>query len=99
MDESIAEICAAIHGHRLLGFTYRAMARTVQPYAYGVDAGGHPVLRAYQVAGESHTGVPAWKLFRVEEVTDLRTLDETFAEPREGYMRNDPAMTKVYCEL
>ena len=59
MDECIAEFCVAIYGHRRLGFTYRAMARAVQPYAYGVDGGGHPVLRAYQAAGESHTGVPA----------------------------------------
>jgi hypothetical protein len=99
MVVSDAEICSAIHGHHLVRFIYRGKQRIAEAYAYGLDAGGHPILRAYQVAGESDSGVPAWKLFRLEEVAECAVLDDTFDAPREGYMRNDPAMTKVYCEV
>jgi predicted DNA-binding transcriptional regulator YafY len=97
IDET--ELCRAIHEHKRLKFLYRGAERVVEPYAYGVSDGGHPVLRAYQVRGESPSRVPAWKLFHLEEMSDFALLDETFDEPQQGYMRNDPTMTKIYCEL
>jgi len=99
MVENESDIYTGIHGRRLLEFVYRGRRRVVEPYAYGADAGGHPILRAYQASGESDSGVPAWKLFRFEEIAELNILEDTFEGPRAGYMRNDPAMTKVYCEL
>ena len=30
---------------------------------------------------------------------EFTTLENVFGDPREGYMRNDPTMTKIYCEL
>jgi len=96
-DETL--ICQAIHQQRQVAFLYRERDRVVEPYCYGVDAGGASVLRGYQVTGESDTGAPAWKLFRVRETTGLRVLDERFDAPHERYVRNDPSMSKIYCEL
>jgi len=96
-DETL--ICQAIHERHRVEFAYCDRLRIVEPYSYGIDAGGAPVLRAFQIAGESDSGVPAWKLFRVREMTDLRVLDEIFDEPHSGYMRNDPSMSKIYCEI
>jgi hypothetical protein len=93
------DICNAIHHRKRLEFVYRECIRIVEPYAYGVGPSGHPLLRAYQVSGEAKTGVPAWKLFRMEEVTEIIVRDDGFSEPNPGYQRNDPAMTKIYCEL
>lgn len=93
------ELCDAIHRRRRVRFWYRGGMRTAEPYAYGVDDGGHPILRALQVSGYSRSRGHGWKLFRVEEIEEFRMLDETFPEPEEGYMRNDPAMTKIYCEI
>jgi hypothetical protein len=93
------DICNAIHHRKRLEFVYRECIRIVEPYAYGVGPSGHPLLRAYQVAGEAKTGVPAWKLFRMEEVAEIIVRDDGFSEPKPGYQRNDPAMTKIYCEL
>ncbi len=93
------EICDAIHKRRRVRFWYRGGIRIVQPYAYGVAAGGHPILRAYQVSGYSRSGEHGWKLFRVDEIKEFTTLDETFEGLQEGYMRNDPTMMKIYCEL
>jgi hypothetical protein len=93
------EICQAIHHRRCLQFWYRGGTRKVEPYAYGVSDGGHPILRAYQVEGHSHSRSQGWKLFQAEEIREFEVLDETFEAPRAGYMRNDPTMTKIYCEL
>ena len=93
------EICQAIHGRRLLRFWYRGGLRTVEPHAYGISDGGHPILRAYQVSGFSHSSMPGWKLFHVDEIREFTPLEEIFEVPRDGYMRNDPTMTKIYCEL
>ncbi len=93
------EICDAVHKHRRVQFWYRGGLRKAEPYAYGVGDGGRPLLRAYQVSGHSHSAAQGWKLFHVEEIREFTTLDEQFEGPREGYMRNDPTMTKIYCEL
>jgi len=93
------DICAAIHRRQLLRFAYDPGMRTVEPYAYGVGEGGRELLRGFQIAGGTHSLEYAWKLFRVDEISGLVVLDETFEGVREGYMRNDPSMTQVYCEL
>ena len=93
------EICDAIHKRHQVRFRYRGGVRTVEPYAFGVGDGGAPLLRAYQVSGYSPSREVGWKLFHVDEVEEFVVLDATFAGPRPGYMRNDPTMSKIYCEL
>jgi len=93
-----AEICAAIHKHKILRFRYDGGERFVEPYAYGACE-THELLRAYQVSGFSRSRQSGWKLFRVEEISDLTTLDETFENPRPGYMRNDPCLEVAYAEV
>jgi predicted DNA-binding transcriptional regulator YafY len=95
----ISDICTAIHKRQRLQFWYNSGVRVVEPYAYGVGDGGHELLRAYQVSGFSHSREEGWKLFHVDEMHEIEILEEGFEEPRLGYMRNDPTMTKVFCEL
>ena len=93
------EICNAICKHQRVRFWYRGGIRTVEPYAYGVADGGHPVLRGYQVSGYSWSREQGWKLFRVEEMAEFTPLEERYERPKEGYMRSDPTMVKIYCEI
>ena len=93
------EICDAIHKRRRVRFWYRGGIRTVEPYAYGVGDGGRPLLRALQVSGHSHSREHGWKLFQVDEIKEFTVLAEAFEGPPVGYMRNDPTMTKIYCEI
>ena len=92
------EIAKAIHERKLLRLSYGGGARVVEPYVYGACE-THELLRAYQVSGYSSSRATGWKLFRVEEITDLLVLDKRFGEPRDGYMRNDPCMEVVYAEV
>lgn len=93
------EICDAIHRHQRLRIWYRGGWRIVEPYAFGVADGGSPILRAYQISGHSLSREVGWKLFKVEEIEEFSVESETFEAPRAGYMRNDPSMTTIYCEL
>jgi len=95
----IQDICDAIHRRRLLQFSYEPGLRIVEPYAYGVGDGGHELLRAYQVSGDSFSHEEGWKLFHIDKMSDIVTLEETFPQPRLGYMRNDPSMGMVDCEI
>ena len=94
-----SEICTAIHKRKLLQFYCEPGDRIVEPYAYGVGPGGRELLRAYQRAGQSNSREEGWKVFHVEDLEDIFILDDGFEAPRRGYMRNDPAMTKIYAEV
>lgn len=74
------KICDAIHKRNRIRFWYRGGTRTVEPYAYGVADGGHPILRAYQVSGFSRSREHGWKLFRVDEIKGLSTLEEMLGQ-------------------
>ena len=93
-----SDLCAAIHHRCRIQFGYEPGMRIVEPYAYGVGDGDHELLRAYQISGDSFSREEGWKLFHVDKMSDITLFDETFDEPRLGYMRNDPSMTMIYCE-
>lgn len=94
----VSEISTAIHQRQRLRFSYGGGMRVVEPYAYGACE-THELLRGYQTEGFSTSRARGWKLFRVEEISDLTRLDENFTEVRAGYMRNDPCMEVVYSEI
>ena len=93
-------ICQAIKRHSLIQFSYDFAEITVEPYAYGATRGQREVLRAYQVAGGSLSNEPqGWKMFVVVEMYQLTVLEDTFANPRDGYTRNDKALHRVFCQV
>lgn len=95
-----AIIANAIRNKRVLRFTYRGHARTVEPHAYGVSSANNEVLRCYQTAGTSESGaVPDWKLMLVNEISGLSDAGTGFAGPRPGYKKDDKGMTTIYVQL
>jgi hypothetical protein len=58
--------------------------RLIEPYVYGISRAGNSVFRAYQYEGDTFRGIPKWKLFRLDRVTDWQPTDNHFnAQPRE----------------
>lgn len=93
-------IADAIHHRHLLHFSYAGHARVVEPHTYGIDNQGNRTLCGYQVSGGSDSGKPqGWKFFRVERMTDMRVLEQTFAVPRPEYRRNDQAFATIEAQL
>ena len=97
---AIVSIATAIQGRNLLSFIYDGFQRTVEPHTFGVDAKGHPALRAYQVSGGSDSGeYIGWKLFHANEMRGVTMQPQTFAGPRPGYKRGDKAFASIRAQL
>lgn len=50
--------------------------RLIYPVAYGMSSAGNPVVRAFEDSGDTLTGVPAWKFFRVDRILWWRTVKD-----------------------
>ena len=67
----------AIENTRMIQFTYHGRDRFVEPHDHGILNGSAQLL-SYQVAGSSSRRLPNWLLTKVDEMTDLVLLDQTF---------------------
>ena len=74
--------------------SYKESSRTIEPYTLGSNLNtGKTLLRAFQVDGESSSGeTEGWKLMDVNKLDSIEIDGGTF-QVREGYKRNDVAMT------
>lgn len=52
--------------------------RYIEPYVYGLTKAGNQALRAYQYWGDTKTGTPAWKLFRLDRIESWEETDNIF---------------------
>lgn len=62
-------------------------SRVIQPMALGTTKKGYPVVRAFQVSGNSRRGAPKWKFFRLDRVTSWRPMRNKrfFNTPDDSY--------------
>jgi hypothetical protein len=88
-----------IRNRRYLTFTYKGIARKVQPAAVGVSRAGNDVLRCYQTKGGHNTDGHDWNLCALSEISSLSVTGEQFDAPPPGYNRGDKGMVKIYAEL
>jgi hypothetical protein len=67
----------AIENKRMIRLAYHGRARIVEPHDHGILNGAVQLL-SWQVAGSSSRPLPNWLLTKVDEMTDLVPLDQTF---------------------
>lgn len=62
-------------------------SRVIQPMALGTTKKGYPVVRAFQVSGNSRRGAPNWKFFRLDRITSWRPMKNKkfYAPPDSSY--------------
>ena len=76
----------ALKEKRVVVFTYKGHARTVEPHALGKGTEGKPVLLAWQTAGGSQTEPPpGWRVFSLAEIKELKQGEATFAKARPDF--------------
>lgn len=93
-------LCHAIAGRSLLMFGYRGTVRVVEPHLYGRNTAGHDALSAWMQPGWSRTDPDgAWRMFLVDDLSDISILPERFAEARRDYNPRDPHFEEVYCQV
>ena len=70
-------LCSAIENTRMIRFAYHGKDRIAEPHDHGILNGAIQLL-SWQVAGRSSRPLPNWLLTKVDEITDLEQLDQTF---------------------
>ena len=61
----------------MIRFTYHGKDCIAEPHDHGILKGSVQLL-SWQVAGRSSRPLPSWLLTKVDEITDLALLDQTF---------------------
>ena len=76
--------------------------RLIEPVCFGYSKSDNPVLRAWDLEGDSHTAyngeqpLPGWRLFRLDKVLTYKPSGENFTSPRPGYNpKGDKSMNRV----
>jgi len=67
----------AIENTRMIRFAYHGKDRMAEPHDHGILKGSVQLL-SWQVAGRSSRRLPNWLLTKVDEITDIVLLDQTF---------------------
>ena len=71
----------AIQNRHMIRFAYHAKDRLAEPHDHGI-LGGTVQLLSWQVAGSSSRPLPNWLLTKVDEMSDIILLDQTFSGGR-----------------
>jgi hypothetical protein len=96
----MAKACDALKTSRRLELDYAGQTRVVEVHAVGYSREDKPLVRAWQVRGGSTGGsTSGWKLFRLDDVSSSKIIDEVSEAPRRGYRRGDPAIHRIVAEL
>ena len=93
------QICAAIASKRHIVFSYDGLPREIEPHAHGTSSKGKEVVKGFQTDGQSSSGPLGWRLWDVGKMESFRVSESEFSDMRPGYVRGDPQMHPVHCEL
>jgi hypothetical protein len=90
----------AIREQRVLRFTYRGLARVVEPHAYGRNSRDDAVLHAFQTEGGSASRPPpGWRTFSAGLIEAPSLGEQTFAHARDGYSPNELRLDPLWAEV
>lgn len=87
-------ILEAMDSMQLLVFRYGDSDRVAAPFAVGISSEGNPLMRGYQLEGESKSGRgEGWRVFQVQMMDDLMNHHDFF-DPEDFDF--DPAYPWIY---
>ena len=77
--------------------------RYIEPYVYGSTSKNNPAIRAYQYYGDTKTGVPRWKLLRLDRIESWQPTENKFEiEPQargwaaQSFNGNDKSLPSIF---
>lgn len=97
VEVSRNEVIKAIDGKYRVNIYYAgddntaAGKRHIEVYAFGLSKDGNPVIRAYQVFGDTKTFVPRWKLFRLDRIMRWEPTEFRYYSPVSSRGTNIPS--------
>jgi hypothetical protein len=92
--------CEALNSARCLELRYDGYTRVVEVHAAGRNKLGEAVMLVWQIAGGSSSGTSTgWRRLKLDEVRSAALTSQASAAPREGYLRNDPTIARILCQV
>lgn len=93
-------LVVALNENRTVSFMYDDKPRTVEIHAIGYSTkDDSPIMRGFQVDGESSRPTPCWALFTISKIEDLAIDDQQSFAPRDGYKLNDKQMSGIIAQV
>lgn len=99
LDQKKDLLCRAITDKYLVQFRYDGRSRIVEPFCCGISATGNYVLRGFQIRGADKTKPLCWRLYELEEISQLSVTQHSYKGKRSDYNPEDIAMTKIFCRI
>ncbi len=97
MDIELA--CEALRSGRVLEANYEGHVRSLEVHVVGYHE-NEGIMRVWQIRGGSSSQQPTgWKLMYLKKVRNAAISAEQSQAPRPGFKRNDPAMSRILCEV
>jgi len=92
--------CEALNAARCLELRYDRYTRVVEVHAAGRNRLGEAVMLVWQVEGGSNSGTSTgWRRLKLDEIPSASLTNQASAAPREGYLRNDPTIPRILCQV
>jgi len=99
-NDKINLILEAMDWPQLVGFNYDGTDRIVAPFVIGVSSGENPLIRGYQLAGDSRSGKgPGWRVFQIRKMLNLVNQGDFFYPDQYGFSEYYPWIYKVFKTL
>jgi len=99
-EESLVKIdiiLQAMNWPQLVVFQYDGSDRLVAPFVVGVSGAGNPLLRGYQLEGNSRSGKgEGWRVFQIFKMENLENYQEFFNADDFDFDQSYPWIYKVF---
>lgn len=93
----ILQIFEAMDWPQLIIFDYDGLDRLVAPFVLGVSSTGNPLLRGYQLEGDSRSGKgEGWRVFQVSKMENLENAWDFFYHEDFDFVQSYPWIYKVF---
>lgn len=97
LQKKVSTILAAMDWPHLIIFSYGESDRVVAPFVIGISSEGNPLLRGYQLEGNSRSGKSeGWRIFQINKMFGVDTHQDFFDAEDFDFDRFYPWIYKVY---
>jgi hypothetical protein len=90
-------ILGAMDWPQLIIFKYGESDRVVAPFVVGVSSEGNPLMRGYQLEGNSRSGKGAgWRVFQIGKMENIENHQDFFSKEDFDFKETHPWIYKVF---
>jgi hypothetical protein len=97
LQQKVSTILSAMDWPHLIIFSYGESDRVVAPFVIGISSEGNPLLRGYQLEGNSRSGKSeGWRIFQINKMFGVDTHQDFFDAEDFDFDRFYPWIYKAY---